>query len=144
MKRAAGTRNNMAAIRSREAYAGAGLERAERYHGQGAFTGVNVIGCKSPSDLASYHALLADAMKAVPMKPEPDSEEELEQMVAAREKFAAWLNAHERDGSCYFFAADTKVVIDQQAVRRPVCAPPAKRHGFCIVTFVIGSEPGRL
>jgi hypothetical protein len=54
-------------------------------------------------------------MKAVPMKPEPDSEEELEQMVAAREKFAAWLNAHERDGSCYFFAADTKVVIDQQS-----------------------------
>jgi hypothetical protein len=146
MKRAAGTRNNMAAIRSREAYVALVLSvlSVTTAAAQTAFTGVNVIGCKSPSDLASYHALLADAMKAVPMKPEPDSEEELEQMVAAREKFAAWLNAHERDGSCYFFAADTKVVIDQQAVRRPVCAPPAKRHGFCIVTFVIGSEPGRL
>jgi hypothetical protein len=81
---------------------------------QTAFTGVNVIGCKSPSDLASYHALLADAMKAVPMKPGPDSKEELEQMVAAGEKFSVWIKAHERDGSCYFFATDAKVVIDQQ------------------------------
>jgi hypothetical protein len=111
---------------------------------QTAFTGVNVIGCKSPSDLASYHALLADAMKAVPMKPEPDSEEELEQMVAAREKFAAWLNATSATAVAISSPPTPRWSLTSKAVRRPVCAPPAKRHGFCIVTFVIGSEPGRL
>jgi hypothetical protein len=80
-----------------------------------AFTQISAFGCKSASDQTTSQQLGTDVRRAWEVldrtRTSQKADEELE---AAQRKFAAWVDAHQHDGSCYQFATDTMIVIDQQ------------------------------